>query len=147
MGKETRSAVQDYDVNGIRKSDTYHSLGHVCEGQSRAWPVDNTALFSYLCTLCISGLRDQLHTAPCCSGRSLSGSLTVFHLLSWKILHSFITHDQDLFPGILTFQDQSSMGSAAHQPHLATCSQILWAANGTIHKRSISGQQRTAEEF
>lgn len=46
MGKEMVSAAQDYDVNGIRKSDTYHSLGHVCEGQSRASPGDNTALFS-----------------------------------------------------------------------------------------------------
>lgn len=36
MGKEIKSAAQDYDMNRIRKSDTYHSLCHVCEGPNQS---------------------------------------------------------------------------------------------------------------
>lgn len=36
MGKEIKSAAQDYDMNHIRKSDTYHSLCHVCEGPNQS---------------------------------------------------------------------------------------------------------------
>lgn len=45
MGKEITSAAQDYGMDHIRKSHTYHSLCHVCEWSDQSIACEQQSSF------------------------------------------------------------------------------------------------------
>lgn len=75
MGNEIRSAAQDYDMNQTRKSDTYHSLCHVCEGLNLSIACEQHSSFFLTLHLLYLWAKESNFTQLAAVENNLSGLL------------------------------------------------------------------------
>lgn len=76
MGKEIKSAAQDYGMNDIRRSDTYHPLRHVCEGPNQSIICEQHSSFSLTShLLCLRAKGSNFTQLMAALENSLSGLL------------------------------------------------------------------------